>query len=75
LRLSGTRPSRSRAVCAWIAIATATPFIAPLRAVAYNLRHMTTDVSGQYDLWVFEFVALVFVAVVAIATTALSGTV
>jgi hypothetical protein len=36
---------------------------------------MTTDVSGQYDLWVFEFVALVFVAVVAIATMALSGTV
>jgi hypothetical protein len=47
----------------------------PLRAVAYNLRHMTTDVSGQYDLWVFELVALVFVAVVAIATMALSGTV
>jgi hypothetical protein len=36
---------------------------------------MTTDVSGQYDLWVFELVALVFVAVVAIATMALSGTV
>jgi hypothetical protein len=33
---------------------------------------MTTDVSGQYDLGVFELVA---VAVVAIATMALSGTV
>ena len=44
------------------------PFSAPLRAVAHNLRHLTTDVSGPYDLWVFEFAALVFVAIAAIAT-------
>ena len=44
------------------------PFAAPLRALAHNARHMTADVSGQYDLWVFELAALVFVATAAIVT-------
>ena len=44
------------------------PFAAPLRALAHNARHMTGDVSGQYDLWVFELAALVFAATAAIVT-------
>jgi hypothetical protein len=44
------------------------PFAAPLRALAHNARHMTADVSAQYDLWVFELAALVFVATAAIVT-------
>jgi hypothetical protein len=44
------------------------PFAAPLRALAHNARHVTADVSGQYDLWVFELAALVFVATAAIVT-------
>jgi hypothetical protein len=45
------------------------PFAAPLRALADNTRHLTADLSGQYDLWVFEFAALVFVVIAAIVAT------
>lgn len=44
------------------------PFAAPLRVLAHNVRHMTADLSGQYDLWVLELTALVFVAIAAIVT-------
>jgi hypothetical protein len=49
------------------------PFAAPLRALAHNARHMTADVSGQYDLWVFELAALVFVVTAAIVTMRANG--
>jgi hypothetical protein len=44
------------------------PFAAPLRTLAHNLRHLTANVSGPDDLWVFELAALVFVVIAAIAT-------
>jgi hypothetical protein len=42
-----------------------TPFIAPLRALAFNLRHIEVTRFDKYDLWLLEFFGLALLCVAA----------
>lgn len=46
-----------------------TPFAAPLHTLVFNLRHLSTNVTDQYDVWLIEFVALAVCAIAALAVT------
>jgi hypothetical protein len=46
---------------------TGMPFTAPVHALVFNLRHMSTSQFNKYDIWLVEFFALVLICVAATA--------
>jgi hypothetical protein len=45
---------------------TGTPFLDPLRALEFNLRHISSNPFDQYDVWLLELAVLVLFTVAAL---------